>query len=206
MTFKQISPQTLADRAASPWEHADDDALLTAIAAGDAMAFDCLMQRHSRTFLALAQRLTGSPSDADEVVQEGFLRVWTHAVNWRTDGGARFTTWFYRVVVNLCMDRRRRASSSPLEDAGELVDQSPSGLDSQAAHEGRTLMAQALAELPERQRAAIALYYYSDVSGPEAAEILEMSLSALEALLVRGRRALRKTLERFGVKNMGDVL
>ena len=184
----------------------DDDILIGAIAGGDKAAFHALMERHSRSYLALAQRLTGSADDADEVVQEAFLRVWTTAPQWRPGGEARFTTWFYRVVANLCLDRRRRKASAPLEEAGELVDPMPGGLDERAAWEGRAMVAAAMAELPERQRAAIALYYFSEVSGPEAAEMMDLSVSALESLLVRGRRALRKALADLGVKDMGDVL
>lgn len=186
-------------------DHSDDD-LLTAIGSGDRRALEGLMNRHLPAVLALAQRMTGSPDDADDVAQEAFVRVWRSAHRWRRDGPARFSTWLYRVVVNLCLDRRRKGVTVPLESAPEEVDPAPSGLDTTATREGAAVVAAALAGLPPRQRAAVCLYYFGNISAPEAAEIMELSASALESLLVRGRRALRKNLSERGINKTGDLL
>jgi len=147
--------------------------------------------------LGLAQRVSGQRDDADEIAQEAFLRVWTVAPRWRQEGEARFTTWLYRVVVNLCLDRRRRAPALPLEAAGDPSDPAPDSLERVAQDETARLVGRALEDLPPRQRAAITLCYYGEVSGAEAARILDVSESALESLLVRGRKALRQRLEAF---------
>ena len=152
------------------------------------------MHAHMPPVVRLAYRLTGNREDAHEVAQEAFLRVWTTAPRWRRDLDARFTTWLYRVVVNLCVDRRRRVAPLPLETAGDPADPAPDSLDRVAAGETSRRLAGALADLPERQRAAVTLCYYGGVKGPEAADILGISVSALESLLVRGRRALRLSL------------
>lgn len=183
-----------------------DDDLLRAAADGDRPAFRRLMDRHSRPMLALAQRVTGSAHDADEIVQEAFLKVWTMAPRWRPDGEAKFSTWLYRVVLNACLDRRRRVVFAPLEEAGDPADCAPGGLDQAMSRQCRAVIAAALEALPQRQRAALSLYYYGEVSAPQAARILDMSLPALEALLVRGKRALRKALLRHGVGGMGDIV
>lgn len=183
-----------------------DDSLLGAVAAGDRRALEVLMARHVAGVLALAQRMTGSADDADEVAQEAFLRVWKSAYRWQPGGTARFSTWLYRVVVNLCLDRRRKKSMLPLEDALEAVDMAPCGVDVLASREGSVLVAAALAELPPRQRAAVCLYYFAGKSAPEAAQILSLSASAMESLLVRGRRALKKKLMERGINKLGDVL
>jgi RNA polymerase sigma-70 factor (ECF subfamily) len=185
-----------------------DDVLMAAIAGGDHQAFQILMARHMKSVLALAQRMMGTVTDADEIAQEAFLRVWRTASRWRLDGGSRFTTWLYRVVVNLCLDRRRRAPFEPLDEGAEnAVDtNTPGGLASFALREARSIVADALATLPDRQRAAIILYYFSEVSAPEAARILELSISALESLLVRGRRSMKRHLAGRGVRELGDVL
>ena len=164
------------------------------------------MERHARSMLLLAQRMTGNPHDADEIVQQAFLKVWTHAGRWRPDGGAQFSSWLYRVVLNLCIDLRRRVAFAPIEDAGDPADDRPDGLDSLQASRRRAAVVDAMDDLPERQRRALSLYYFGEVSGPQAAEILDVSVSAFEALLVRGKRALKEALFRRGIRDLGDVV
>jgi RNA polymerase sigma-70 factor (ECF subfamily) len=184
----------------------DDQTLLLAVGRGDHRAFRALMERHGAFALALALRVCGSHQDAEEIVQEAFLRVWSVAERWDPEGGARFSTWLYRVVMNLCLDRKRRPAPVPVEDAPEPVDCGPSGLEHYTGEQARLLVAEALASLPERQRAAMSLCYFGEVSGQEAADSLDISLSALESLLVRGRRALRDFFARRGLEKVGDVL
>lgn len=183
----------------------DDESLLLAIGRGDHRAFAVLMERHGAFAMTLAARMTGNAQDAEEVAQEAFLRVWSAAERW-SPGGARFTTWLYRVVMNLCLDRKRRAPMLAMDDVAEPADTAPSGLDNCASGQARDLVAAALASLPDRQRAAVALCYYGEVSCQEAADSLEVSLAALESLLVRGRRGLRDFFARRGLERMGDVL
>ena len=83
------------------------------------------MHRHLGRAGAIAGRMLGSAAEAEEVVQEAFLRVWQKAPSWKPDGGARFSTWLVRVLVNLCIDRRRRARYVPLEEAPEMTDPAP---------------------------------------------------------------------------------
>lgn len=184
---------------------ADDD-LLQRIADGDRAAFAQLMERHARPMLMLAQRVLGRVEEADEIVQDSFLKVWTQAGRWQVDGGAKFSTWFYRVVLNACLDRKRRKQPVGLEEAGDPADDRPGGLDVAVARQRSRLVGAALADLPERQRAALSLFYFSGLSGREAAEVLDLSVSATEALLSRGKQALRKALARRGVTGLGDVL
>ena len=184
----------------------DDDGLLHDAANGDRCAFQRLMERHARPLLALATRITGNGADADDVVQETFLKVWVMAPRWRADGRARFSTWAYRVVLNASLDVRRRRLLAPLEEAGDPADDSADGLDRAVARQREALVRQALAELPRRQQAALSLHYFGEISAPEAAGVLGLSVAAMEALLVRGRRHLRIALTRRGVTGLGDVL
>lgn len=108
--------------------------------------------------------------------------------------------------MNLCLDRKRRAPMAALDDVAEPADSSPNGLESCTTDQARDLVAAALAQLPDRQRAAVSLCYYGEVSCQEAADALDISLSALESLLVRGRRGLRDYFARRGLEKMGDVL
>jgi RNA polymerase sigma-70 factor (ECF subfamily) len=156
--------------------------------------------------LALAQRVVGNAHDADEVVQEAFLKVWSMSARWDPKGKAKFPTWLYRVVLNASLDRLRRTPMAPLDEAEHIADQAPNSLDQTLARQRHQIITQAMAQLPPRQQAALSLHYFGEVSGPQAAEILDLSLSACEALLVRGKRALRKSLSNLGVTGLGDLL
>ncbi|HVT54757.1 MAG TPA: sigma-70 family RNA polymerase sigma factor [Xanthobacteraceae bacterium] len=166
-----------------------DEALMLRIARGDERAFRALAPRYATRAIGLARRICGSPEDAEEIVQEALLRVWINAPRWRPE--ALFRTWFYRIVFNLALNKKRRAPFAPLEAAGDPVDPA---LRADAAMERREqdrLVAEAIAELPARQRSAIALTYGDELSNAEAAAVLGTSVSAFETLLVRARRALR---------------
>lgn len=156
--------------------------------------------------MRLAIRMTGNGPDAEEVAQEAFLRVWSTAARWDANGGAQFTTWLYRVVMNLCLDGKRHAAMLDLDEVEEPADLGPGGLEFCANRQASNLVAEGLAGLPERQRAAMSLCYFGEVSCQDAADSLEISVSALESLLVRGRRALRDFFARRGLNKIGDVL
>jgi RNA polymerase sigma-70 factor (ECF subfamily) len=168
---------------------AEDEALMQRVAEGDHAAFAALVERHLDRAVALAQRITGNRSDAEELAQEAFLRVWVNAPRWRPEG-ALFRTWLTRVLVNLCIDRRRRPAFSPLEAAGDPADERTDALDALAARQSAAHVQAAIGELPARQRAALVLCYFEGLSNIEAAAALETSIGALESLLVRARRTL----------------
>jgi RNA polymerase sigma-70 factor (ECF subfamily) len=184
----------------------EENRLMRAIADGDRAAFVRLMDLHGSFALTLAARLTNSAADAEEVAQEAFLRVWRQAPDWRPAAGARFRTWLYRVVINLCLDRRRRRPFLALDDIAEPEAPDPDGLTRMTEVEGTHLVRSALSELPDRQRTALALSYFDGLSAARAAETMGVSVTALEALLVRGRRGLREALARRGLFKVGDVL
>ena len=171
----------------------DDETLMRRIASGERAAFAALMERHLSRALALAERVTGNRGDAEELVQEAMLKVWTQAERFRPEAG-RFRAWFNRIVVNLCIDRRRRPASLPLEAAGEPADGAPDALTRAIAAESSRSLRAALAELPERQRLALVLCYWDGQSNQEAAATLGTSVGAIETLLVRARRQLKSKL------------
>lgn len=190
LAAKQVFLTRMAESASS-----DPDAGLVArVANGDQRAFALLMDRHLRTAVNAAFRVLLNPNDAEEVAQEAFLRVWQHAGRWQADGPARFRTWLIRIVINLSIDRRRRPGMEPLEGQMEPADPAPGPFEHRLASETERKVARALAALPERQRAALALCYWEDAGNIEAAETLGVSVGALESLLIRAKRSLRESL------------
>ncbi len=158
----------------------------------DREAFSVLLGRHGTAIHAFVFRFTGNASDAEDLTQETFLRVWSRAGTWEA-GRVRFTTWAYRIARNLCIDawRTRQGATADAEvDVDELAGDSPSN---DAGRVRRALEA-ALRALPERQRTALVLCHHQGWSNREAAQMLDVSVDALESLLARARRSLRKTL------------
>lgn len=165
------------------------------VSAGDAHAFRLLVVRHADRALATAWRMSANRSDAEDLVQEAFLRVWRSAASYQAER-ARFTTWLHRMVVNLAVDRwRRRRPTVELEAANDVPDPAPDAQLVAEASEDAAAVSAALAALPERQRMAVALCYYEGMSNAEAAAALGVPVGALEALLVRARRRLRTLLQ-----------
>lgn len=143
--------------------------------------------------LALAQRMLGDRAEAEDVAQETFLRIWKQAGHWQP-GRAKFETWIHRVALNLCYDRLRRRREVAGEGVPEGIDPAPlpdAGLD--AADDGQRVE-RALQRLAPRQREAIILVYYQDLSNRDAAAVMSISVEALESLLSRGRRMLQTLL------------
>lgn len=170
-----------------------DTELVTRAGRGDRAAAQALMTRHLPKMMTLARRMLGSQAEAEDAVQDAFLKLWTHAARWQP-GKAKFETWLYRVTLNKCYDRLRRRPSAKLEEAAEVADPAPAA---DSVLENSALAGEievALGALPERQRAAILLCHHQERGNIEAAEILGISVEALESLLARGRRALRARL------------
>ena len=174
---------------------AEGDALLLAqFAAGDQAAARVLTDRLLPTAMRQAWRMLGDQIEAEDVAQEAMLRLWRQASNWRA-GEARISTWLYRVVHNLCIDRiRKRRPQVSVEDAPEPVDPDPGVLERMAQSERAQAVATAIGDLPERQRQALILRHFEGLSNPEIGEALECSVEAVESLLARARRQLAKTM------------
>ncbi len=174
-----------------------DETLMERVADGDDRAFAKLVERHLGRTTGLARRLLGSLAEAEEVAQEAFTRVWVHGPGWRRDAGkrtARFSTWLYRIAVNLCIDRKRRAGFADLDTVPEPEDERDGAFELMHRDETRRQVAAAVAQLPDRQRAVLTLCFYEGLSNAEAGAILDISVGAVESLLVRARRALREVL------------
>ena len=169
-----------------------DHDLMARVARGDERAFHVLARRHAADALGLARRILGSEALAEEIVQDALLRVWRVAPRWRPQ--AAFRTWLYRVVINLCLNAKRRPAELPLGAAGDPADPAPDAVAGLETRERDRRLAAAIDALPARQRAAIVLTYQEGLSNAEAASVLDTSVSGIETLLVRAKRALRAAL------------
>jgi len=196
MAYPAAAP--LARRAMTPDERLrasdEDRALMARVAGQDRAAYAELLQRHLRGAVTTAYRILLNSHDAEEVAQDAFLRVWQHAPRWQVDGAAGFRTWLTRIVVNLCIDRKRRPGMAALDDQPEPEDETPGPYEIRLAGETEHRIAAALAKLPERQRAALQLCFWESESNIDAAATLGISVGALESLLVRAKRTLRDEL------------
>jgi RNA polymerase sigma-70 factor (ECF subfamily) len=178
--------------------------LMARIAEGDESAFETLVHRHQTSVLNLVYRFIGDRTQAKDLAQEVFIRVWQAAKTYRPE--AKFTTWIYRITANLCFNELKSARRKKLfqflrSDADNEIhgekdfpDGSPSPEDLLLAKERSHQITKALQGLPENQRMAVILKRYDDLSYEEIARVMGCSVPAVESLLVRAKRNLQKKL------------
>ncbi len=182
----------------------DDEALLARSAAGDRQASALLINRHSPRVLSLGQRMLGSREDAEDVCQDVFIKMFRQAASWES-GKAKFTTWLHRVTLNACYDRLRRKRETAMDEPPEQPDDRPGPASQMLAAQRQARLKIAIDALPERQRAALLLSHYEELSNIETADILEISVEAVESLLGRARRSLRQALAQERHTLLGEV-
>jgi len=174
-------------------EHDPDADLLPRIAHGEQSAIRAMVARKLPRLLALGMRMLNDRAEAEDVAQEAFVRIWKQAAQWQP-GTAKFDTWMHRVALNLCYDRLRTRPEYSESEAAEQVDPSHRPDERLAGMQQRDQVGYALAALPARQREALVLQYYQELSNIEAAGLMGISVDALESLLSRARRNLRTLL------------
>lgn len=180
---------------------ADDDAMMERIAAGDADVFARVIDAHGRPLHRIAFRMIGDAAEAEDIAQEALLRLWWGAGRWQR-GRSGIGAWLTRVAVNLCLDRLRRRRFASDEAVPERADDAPGADVSIDSERLRLLAIDALGALGERQRGAIVLTYYEELSNAMAADALDMKLKAFESLLLRARTAMRAALAERGLVSL----
>jgi RNA polymerase sigma-70 factor, ECF subfamily len=171
----------------------EDHQLLQQIATGDPRAFRRLVDKHAPPLVTYLTRVLRSQAEAEELVQEVFLRVWQRANEYQAS--FRVSTWLHRIGHNLAVDQlRRRKGNTEVDDEREAAPPSerPHAL---LEHKQRALGLQAAMEaLPLRQRTALLLKYEQDFPNTEIAKVLDLSVDAVESLLARAKRQLKTDL------------
>ena len=171
-----------------------DHALLAAFADGDRRAAQQLTERLMPKIYAHAYYRLGNTSDAEDVTQEAFLKLWKVAPNWKQDK-AHVSTWLYRVVSNLCKDRYRRTTLEATTSIQEPADESASPTSELDEQIRQKALYAAMSALPESQRLAVQLRHIDELTNPQIAEIMDLSIEAVESLTARGKRKLTKILQ-----------
>lgn len=161
-------------------------------------AFAVLVHRHSDRFYRLAYRTLFNQADSEDVVQDCFIKIWRKPGLWDAKTGAAFSTWFYRMIVNACIDKNRSMKPAESSDELALLDDKANSQDILIASEQdanqQKLLRQAIQALPERQQMALNLCFYEGLSNQQAADILGLKLKALQSLLMRAKSGLKLVL------------
>ena len=171
-----------------------ETALFLAARAGDRAAFSALVRAIAASSLALATRTLGNPALAEEAVQEALTKLWREAARFDPGRGG-FRPWWRRILLHAALDSRRRLRIlAPLAAAGDPADPAPGPAEHAEAAELDRRLAAAMARLPPRQRAALALFHGEGLTLAEVGDALGTSAKAVEGLLDRGRQALKAML------------
>jgi RNA polymerase sigma-70 factor (ECF subfamily) len=196
-----------ADATAAPWPLGatpmsdaletplDDTALVEAAIAGDTAAFDVLVTRHRRSVYQVCYRFVNHHEDAADLTQDTFVRAWKALGSFR--GQARFSTWIYRIAVNVCLNRvSLKTPKTDVVDFDLVADQrEPAPGAAIDAAERQAMVRAAVKSLPPRQRAALILRTYHELSHQEVADIVGTSVGAVKANVFHALANLRKRLE-----------
>ena len=175
-----------------------DYALLRRVAKGEAPALTELIRRHQTRLYHLAYRLLKDPLDAEDALQEVFIKVYEHASSFEPK--ATVSAWLNRITANHCLNRlRQRHFQEPLEqeDAVALPDAGASPLEALEEQHLARRLEDLLAALPENQRRALVLKRFGDLSYQEIGAEMGLSPQAVDGLLKRARQFLKEALQEY---------
>lgn len=181
-----------------------DIALMARIATGDEVALRALVEKHQHVVVGMIAKMLNDPTEAEDLAQRVFLRVWKHAKRWKPE--AKFTTYLFTIARNLTYNESRRRSRKKEVSADQRNEEfgSESPADARIEPDAETLrnemhdeIDRAIASLPENQRAAVVLYAYESLPYEEIAQVLGTSVSSVKSLIFRGRTTLREKLAHF---------
>ncbi len=186
----------------SPSEDADEKALRERCGSGDVSAFEELYRTHGARMKSLAANLLGSRTDAEDAVQETFLKIYRGASSFR--GAAKLSTWTYRILVNTCLDQRRRKGRAPDLTASGQADEPEAEIRAPAAdHPLRMDLEASLARLEQTHRTVFLLFEVEGFTHREVGEIVGVPEGKSRTLLFESKRELQRLLRRRGIS--GEV-
>ena len=182
---------------ASGWAERDDHELLAHVQSGGHDAFGALVRRHTERFYRLAYRYVQHKETAEDIVQDAFLKLWEDPGKWRPERNSKFTTWFYRIVVNLCLDWRKKKRPVALDEERPLPDERETQDAAMIRAQEQKILEREIATLPERQRTALNLCFDGGLSNQEAADVMGLNLKALQSLIMRAKTTLKERMKAY---------
>lgn len=182
---------------AAGWLERDDHELLAGIRDGSHDAFGVLVRRHTERFYRLAYRYLQNKEAAEDIVQDAFLKLWEDPARWQPERNVKFTTWFYRIVVNLCLDWQKKKRPLELDEEAELADDREALEEAAIRAQEQKRLEKEIAALPERQRMALNLCFDEGLSNQEAADVMGLSLKALQSLIMRAKTTLKERMKAY---------
>jgi RNA polymerase sigma-70 factor (ECF subfamily) len=182
---------------AADWADKQDDQLLALIQDGDGQAFAVLVERHTERFYRLAFRYLQNKEAAEDVVQDAFVKLWESPALWQPERNSKFTTWFYRIVVNLCLDALKKKKPEPLDDDSLVADDSRPVDEMMMREQQQKMIEKEIAALPMRQRTALNLCFDQGLTNQEAAEVMGINLKALQSLIMRAKTTLKERMRAY---------
>ncbi len=171
---------------------ASDEQLMLAVAEGDLDAFDEVVRRYQKAAWNIAHRSLSDPAEAADVAQEAFLKILAAAPRYQPS--ASFRTYFYRVVIRLCIDHARKKRPVYTDTVPDKLHLSRNLVDGFAAGELAVEIREAVDALPQNQRTAIVLRHWEGLRYAEIAEVMDITVKAVEGLLGRARANLQARL------------
>ena len=174
-------------------QNLEDAMLLARFAQGDRAAAQVLTARLAPVVYSQAFRMLGDRAEAEDITQDSLLRLWHAAPDWQA-GQAKVTTWLYRVTSNLCIDKMRKSKRQSSDAVPEMPDDGPD-MERRLQDRARAqALRAALSDLPDRQKQAMVLRHLEGLSNPDVAQIMQISVEAVESLMSRGKRSLADAL------------
>jgi RNA polymerase sigma-70 factor (ECF subfamily) len=182
---------------AAGWPEKDDHELLSLVQDGSRQAFGVLVERHTERFYRTAYRYVQNKEAAEDIVQDAFLKLWEDPGKWQPQRKAKFTTWFYRVVVNLCLDWQKKKRPVELDEEAPLADEGETVETMMIRTQEQKMLEREIAALPERQQTALNLCFDEGLSNQEAADVMGLNLKALQSLIMRAKTTLKARLNAY---------
>ncbi len=201
-----------AQESAASLERASDDLLVQRVVEGDLRAFELLYDRYARPVFSLAFRMLGDPGEAEELLQETFVRLWQQAGRYDARRGS-FGSWLMSIAHNLAVDalrqRSRRPQRADFVDLATLplqdIDERATALEAAEVSELRDRVRRALAQLPEPQRQAIELAYFAGLTHSEIAAVLGEPIGTIKTRLRLAMQKLQILLRDHSTGDLGDA-
>ncbi len=181
-----------------------DLSLMVRIRDGDTKAFEELIEAHQRAVIGTVAKMLGNPSEAEDIAQQVFIRVWKSAN--RYEPQAKFTTWLFTITRNLVFNEVRRRQRKPtvsIDEREEVTHMTVADLQGASPEEAllhselEAAVDKAIQALPEKQRLAVILRRYEEMPYEEISQVLTMSVPAVKSLLFRPRAQLKESLQSY---------